>query len=73
MIPCASDDFGSVDLELSNLEDIKKDSSDSELTGKKRNLFFKKEMSQGIGNPFSFTVLGIKSNTIHILDKHSTS
>lgn len=32
MIPCASDDFGSVDLELSNLEDIKKDSSSSELT-----------------------------------------
>nr|XP_013005769.1 protein MROH8 [Cavia porcellus] len=32
VIPCASDDFGSVDLELSNLEDIKKDSSDSELT-----------------------------------------
>lgn len=32
VIPCASDDFGSVDLELSNLEDIKKDSSSSELT-----------------------------------------
>ncbi|XP_013369593.1 PREDICTED: protein MROH8 isoform X2 [Chinchilla lanigera] len=32
VIPCGSDDFGSVDLELGNLEDIKKDSSSSELT-----------------------------------------
>ncbi|XP_023570565.1 protein MROH8 [Octodon degus] len=32
VIPCGSDDFGSVDLELSNLEDVKKDSSSSELT-----------------------------------------
>ncbi|XP_021102523.1 protein MROH8-like, partial [Heterocephalus glaber] len=32
VIPCASDDFGSVDLELSNLKDIKKDSSSIELT-----------------------------------------
>lgn len=36
MIPCASDnDSGSVDLQLSNLEDIKKDPSSLELTGEK--------------------------------------
>lgn len=36
MIPCASDnDSGSVDLQLSNLEDIRKDPSSLELTGKR--------------------------------------
>ncbi|KAM5245893.1 protein MROH8 [Ctenodactylus gundi] len=32
VIPCASDDSGSVDLELSNLEDSRKDSSNIDLT-----------------------------------------
>ena len=41
MIPCDSDnDSGSVDLQLSNLEDIKKDPSSLELTGKKEKGFF---------------------------------
>lgn len=44
MIPCASDDFGSVDLELRNLEDIRKDSSSSEPTGKKGKLFLKNDV-----------------------------
>ena len=36
VIPCASDnDSGSVDLHLSNLEDIKKGPSSLELTGEK--------------------------------------
>lgn len=36
VIPCASDsDSGSVDLQLSNLEDIKKGPSSLELTGEK--------------------------------------
>lgn len=36
MIPCASDtDSGSVDLQMNNLEDIKKGSSILELTGEK--------------------------------------
>lgn len=41
MIPCASDnDSGSVDLQLSNLENIKKDPSSLELTGKRGKGFF---------------------------------
>jgi hypothetical protein len=43
VIPCASDsDSGSVDLQLSDLEDIKKIPSNNELTGEKGKGLIKK-------------------------------